>query len=153
MSRMLRMLVLVGLGAASSLHAQEQSSPEEKVHFSDDYNKCMDAADGATRPVVECDEAERARWEKRLTLAYETLVKKSADDDKVDPLSVESGFKAGTSRVGLLRAAERAWIVFRDADCQSQAATNGSIRSIIYAGCELNYVAERALLLEKLPAD
>ena len=49
-----------------------------------------------------------------------------------------------------LRAAERAWIAYRDAECAFETASNrgGSIEPMIYSGCMMTMTKQRIAVLK-----
>jgi uncharacterized protein YecT (DUF1311 family) len=56
------------------------------------------------------------------------------------------------TREGTLREAQRAWIVFRDAECRAQYALygTGSLRQVVGANCVMSETAERAIELRQM---
>ena len=82
---------------------------------------------GSTPEMVDCLMAQHAHWDKQLTIAYQQAMKDAnpAEKDK-------------------LREAERAWIKYRDANCNYYAAGEGSIARIDAAACMLNMTQKRA---------
>jgi len=93
---------------------------------------CRNAMDQST--MNRCaDQAYRAA-DAKLNAAYGKLMAAQSDD----------GFKAK------LKAAQRAWISFRDAECTFETADNegGSIHPMVYAGCLTRLTKERTKALE-----
>ncbi len=72
---------------ASAVHAGDQSDP-------------VQSCDGNTFQMVECLEAQTAQCDKRMTIAYQQALK-----------------DAGPQQREQLRAAQRLWIQYRDANC------------------------------------
>ena len=93
------------IGAAAFAYAGEQGEPGK-------------VCDGSTPEMVDCLNAQRAHWDKQLTIAYQEALK-----------------NAGPQQRELLRQAERAWIKYRDANCDYYAAGEGSIARIEAAEC------------------
>ena len=91
-------------GAAVSAWAGEQGEPG--------------ACTGSTYEMVDCLNAQRAHWDKELTIAYQRQMK-----------------SLGGPQRTLLRDAERAWIKYRDANCAYYAAGEGTIARINAAAC------------------
>lgn len=72
---------------ASVALAGDQGDPEQ-------------SCDGNTFQMVECLKARTAQWDKRMTVAYQQALK-----------------DAGQQQREQLRAAQRLWIQYRDANC------------------------------------
>jgi len=102
------------MGAAAFAFAGEQGEPGK-------------ACDGGTYEMVDCLNAQRAHWDKELTIAYQQAMKDAV------PAQREK-----------LRDAERAWIKYRDANCDYYAAGEGSIARIETAECLRNMTEKRA---------
>jgi len=105
---MLRVVVITAaalVGAAAFAFADEQSDLDKD---------CV----GGTYEMVDCINAKTAIWDKRLNAAYSQALKDAEPQQR-----------------GLLREAQRAWIKFRDAQCDYIGAEQGSIARIDYAEC------------------
>ncbi|WP_323007590.1 lysozyme inhibitor LprI family protein [Pseudorhodobacter sp.] len=97
---------------------------------------CMEQPYGyTTQAISQCTDAETVVWDGFLNREYKARMAQITPDQKT-----------------ALRAAQRAWIAFRDADCQLQYQMfiDGSMRSNIYTGCMLDKTAQRALVLRDL---
>jgi uncharacterized protein YecT (DUF1311 family) len=97
---------------------------------------CMATAEGrSTLGTTQCAYAEGAWWDMLLNARYQSL------REDLSPSLFET-----------LRDAQRAWIAFRDADCQVRYDfwEGGSIRNPIIANCLLNKTANRAIELGDL---
>lgn len=95
---------------------------------------CMDEPGGSsTVGMSECTMRENAWWDQHLNFLYQDLK---------DNLTSEQFTK--------LRDAQRAWIKFRDADCDFNYEywKEGTIRSTFYTSCVLDKTASRAIELE-----
>lgn len=68
--------------------------------FAGDQGDPAQACDGNTFEMVECLKAKTAQWDKRMTVAYRQALK-----------------DAGPQQHDQLRAAQRLWIQYRDANC------------------------------------
>ena len=83
-----------------------------------DPQKC----DGSTADMVECLRAQTAEWDKRMTVAYEKAMK-----------------EASPQQHDQLRAAQRLWIQYRDANSGSRKAVAsrnvGAHRHVRVIGC------------------
>jgi uncharacterized protein YecT (DUF1311 family) len=82
---------------------------------------------GSTPEMVDCLMAQHAHWDKELTVAYQRAMKDAVPAQKER-----------------LRDAERAWIKYRDANCDYYAAGEGTIARIDAAACMLNMTQKRA---------
>jgi uncharacterized protein YecT (DUF1311 family) len=82
---------------------------------------------GSTPEMVDCLMAQHAHWDKELTIAYQEALK-----------------NAGPQQRELLRQAERAWIKYRDANCDYYAAGEGTIARIDAAVCLRDMTERRA---------
>lgn len=105
---------------------------------------CLEAPDGQTTlGIVACMQAETAAWDVLLNETYRDLMERSRDADAYEAPE-EIGLP---SRVRSLRDAQRAWIVFRDADCLHAYAYwgSGSMRNIMGADCMLERTSERVI--------
>src|SRR3569833_2858951 len=106
-------------GAAVSASAGDQGDPEQ-------------ACDGSTYEMVECLKAKTAQWDKRLNAAYA----KALDD--AHPAKQRNQ----------LRAAQRLWVQYRDANCLYYGLGDGTIARIDAGDCMLRTTRARAEELE-----
>ena len=89
--------------------------------------------DGVSTPeIVNCAMAETAKWDKRMNAAYQKALK---DDE--------------AKRQEQLRAAQRLWVQFRDANCLYFDMGEGTIARIDAAECMRNMTEARARELEE----
>ena len=94
------LLFLVSLGVQSSIHAQEAKDPIEQT-----YDACLAGpAANNTAGQVGCATKAAAAWDQELNRVYQKLMK------TLDP-----------SSQALLRASQRQWLAFRDAEKKFQA--------------------------------
>jgi uncharacterized protein YecT (DUF1311 family) len=100
--------------SASAAHAGDQSDPGE-------------SCDGSTPEMVACLNGQTAQWDKRMTVAYQRAMKES-----------EAGQREQ------LRAAQRLWIQYRDANCLYYSMGQGSIARIDAAECMRSMTEARA---------
>jgi uncharacterized protein YecT (DUF1311 family) len=89
--------------------------------------------DGSTQATVECLNTKTAEWDKRMTIAYQVLMK-----------------KAEASQRDQLRTAQRFWIQYRDANCMYYALGEGSMSRIDAAECLRSMTATRAREFETM---
>lgn len=81
--------------------------------------------------MVECLNAKTAEWDKRLNAAYAKALKE-AEPKQREPL----------------RAAQRLWVQYRDANCLYYSLGEGSIAKVAAADCMLRMTKARAKELE-----
>lgn len=53
--------------------------------YSPDYDKCMDKSGGVTAEMLDCASAELSLQDKKLNAAYQTLMRKSTDEEDRAP--------------------------------------------------------------------
>jgi uncharacterized protein YecT (DUF1311 family) len=85
------------------------------------------SCDGGTYEMVQCLNEQTAGWDKRLNAAYQEALK-SADN----PRQGEQ-----------LRAAQRLWIQYRDANCLYYGLGDGTIARINAGSCMLKMTQDR----------
>lgn len=92
-----------------------------------------------------CNRDEADAWDVLLNEEYKKTMAVFAELDADDAVY----FPNLDKRVDTLRAAQRAWIAYRDAECLNEYALwgSGSMRHIIYTGCILEETAERTIEL------
>jgi len=96
--------------------------------FTKEYDACIEKSGGITSEMLNCNESEFARQDKALNANYKLALK---------VVSAERGKK--------ILAAQRAWIKFRDANCDSYYDIDGGTASTLNASsCRLNTTAMRA---------
>jgi uncharacterized protein YecT (DUF1311 family) len=105
-------------------------SPAAAEMFGPDYKPCGDQPN--TLAIVDCVQAKTKVWDQRLNAAYKALQQR-IDADQRDPL----------------KAAQRLWIQYRDANCRFYGSQEGTIREIQAAECQRAMTQDRALELEK----
>jgi uncharacterized protein YecT (DUF1311 family) len=105
-------------------------SPAAAEMFGPDYKPCGDQPN--TPATVDCVQAKTKVWDQRLNAAYKALQQR-IDADQRDPL----------------KAAQRLWVQYRDANCRFYGSQQGSIREIQAAECQRAMTQDRALELEK----
>jgi uncharacterized protein YecT (DUF1311 family) len=83
--------------------------------------------------MVECLKAQTARWDKRMTTAYQQALKDAVPQQRDQ-----------------LRAAQRLWIQYRDANCLYYGLGEGTIARIDAGECMRNMTQARAKELEDI---
>jgi uncharacterized protein YecT (DUF1311 family) len=92
------------------------------------------SCDGSTAEMVECLKAQTAQWDVRMTAAYQAALKNAAGPQQHDQL----------------RAAQRLWVQYRDANCLYYGLGEGTIARIDAGECMRNMTEARARELEGL---
>ncbi|SIO33883.1 Uncharacterized conserved protein YecT, DUF1311 family [Bradyrhizobium erythrophlei] len=116
-----RLIVIASIVAlASAAHAGDQGDPEKS---------CV----GNTFEMVECLKTRTAQWDKRMTVAYQQALKDAVPQQRDQ-----------------LRAAQRLWIQYRDANCLYYGMGEGTIARIDAGECMRNMTQARARELEDI---
>lgn len=104
-----------------------------EARYTPAFQACLDSPDGAsTMGMVQCVGVELKVQDAALNAAWRALIADMTPDQK-----------AG------LQKAQRAWIAFRDADCQSRYSPDwGSMSTITANMCVLQRTVERTIELE-----
>jgi uncharacterized protein YecT (DUF1311 family) len=105
---------------ASVAHAGDQGDPAQ-------------SCDGNTFEMVECLKAKTAQWDKRMTIAFQQALKDAVPQQREQ-----------------LRAAQRLWIPYRDANCLYYGMGEGTIARIDAGECMRNMTDARARELENV---
>jgi uncharacterized protein YecT (DUF1311 family) len=100
--------------------------------FAGDAGDPDQSCDGSTAEMVDCLSAKTARWDKRMTIAYREAMKNAASPQQHDQL----------------RAAQRLWIQYRDANCLYYGMGEGTIARVDAAECVRSMTEARARELE-----
>ncbi|MEL6679004.1 MAG: lysozyme inhibitor LprI family protein, partial [Pseudomonadota bacterium] len=106
-----------------------------------------DPENQTTVGMVACISTEVTAWDVLLNETYrQTLATLEEADATGDFISEE------TRRVPSLRAAQRAWIAYRDAECDLRYSLygQGSLRTIVAANCLLGFTADRTIALRDM---
>ena len=114
---------------------------------------CMDEQDGghSTLGMTSCLAAEAQVWDKHLNAEYKAARVFAQAMDKDEAVY----FPEFARRAETLLAAQRAWILFRDAECDLERAEwgSGSMRHIAYTDCKMRMTADRTLRLRAMRED
>ena len=96
--------------------------------------------------MAECTSRETEEWDRLLNEEYGLL---RAKLDAEDAAETTEGF---LDRSDALRDAQRAWIAYRDAECSLQWSRfqGGTMRTLIGAGCVLDFTARRTIELHRM---
>ena len=102
--------------------------------FAGDAGDPDQSCDGSTAEMVDCISAKTARWDKRMTIAYQQALRNAVSAQQHDQL----------------RAAQRLWIQYRDANCLYYDMGEGTIAKVDAAECVRSMTEARARELEGL---
>ena len=116
--RLKHVVAAVMLCHLAAAHAGDQGDPAQ-------------SCDGSTPEMVECLRAQTAQWDKRLGIAYQQALQ-----------------DAEPRRREQLRAAERLWIQYRDANCLYYDMGEGTIARLDAGECLRSMTEARARELE-----
>jgi uncharacterized protein YecT (DUF1311 family) len=107
---------------------------EDDVGLSKKFSRCMDSAGGTTAGMVDCISTEAKQQDVRLNKAYKDLMATLSPERKKQ-----------------LQEAQRAWIKFRDANCDFYYDPDGgSLARVSANDCVMSSTARRAKELESL---
>jgi uncharacterized protein YecT (DUF1311 family) len=91
-----------------------------------------ESCNGSTYEMVECLRAKTVQWDKRLNRAYQQALKDAGTPAQADQL----------------RAAQRLWVEYRDANCRYYDLSEGTIARIEASECMRSMTEARAKELE-----
>jgi len=107
--------------------------------------QCQDETEGGYSTLGQsmCQMAEARAWDVILNEEYRAAMETSKGFDADN----QASFPEFTHRAETLRAAQRAWIPYRDALCAAEYAKwgEGSMRNIAASACQVDVVANRAI--------
>lgn len=111
---------------------------------------CMETEEGghSTLGMTSCLSGEAQIWDRFLNEEYQATRSFAAAMDEDE----REYFPEFARRVEALQVAQRAWIAFRDAECDLSYAEwgSGSMRNIAWADCNLQMTAERTIELRAM---
>ena len=119
---MKRLIVAAAMAAllVPPAHAGDAGDPDE-------------SCDGSTAEMVDCLAVKTQRWDKRMTIAYQQAMK-----------------DAPAPQRDQLRAAQRLWIQYRDANCLFYGMGEGTIARVDTGECLRRTTEARARELEAI---
>lgn len=127
-------LAVVAAVCAAALPGQAADRAEIEARYSPTFQPCMDA-DPSTAGMVQCMAAENELQDKKLNARYRAVMAE---------LNAEQQAK--------LKAAQRAWIAYRDAWCEAQYDNEwGSLSTIVANNCVMDMTIGRTIDLENYP--
>jgi uncharacterized protein YecT (DUF1311 family) len=106
------------IGAAAFAYAQDPPETDN-------------ACDGGTLQLIECIEAKTKPWDKRMNAAYQDALKDAQPGQREQ-----------------LRAAQRLWVQYRDANCAYYQLGQGSIARVQAEDCMFRMTKARAKELD-----
>ena len=100
-----------------------------------------------TLGMNQCLAREADAWDVVLNRQLPRLMTRAREVDAANQTDDNSGGLALDSAAETLRSAQRAWIVFRDAECRHNYAIwgQGSFRAIAHSACRLDLTARRVV--------
>lgn len=109
-----------------------QTATADDNGLSKQFSACMDKSGGVTADVLDCIGAETKRQDSRLNKVYKEVMA-----------------QLSPARNKELQAAQRAWIKFRDANCNFYADPEGGTMATVSSNdCFMSATASRAKELE-----
>jgi len=122
--------------AATPAFAQDEETDPVMARYTPAYDKCLESPEGqSTAGMIGCVGQELEVQDKALNAAYAASMAQLNDRQKAK-----------------LRAAQKAWIAFRDADCASREDQDwGTLSRIDANTCMLRRTVERTIELEAYP--
>jgi uncharacterized protein YecT (DUF1311 family) len=134
--RLTAALALALLAVTPALADPAAPTDPVQARYTPAFDKCLAAPDGqSTMGMIECTQKEDDLQDARLNAAYKKAM---------------TGLNA--RQKAKLLAAQRAWIVFRDAECASyQDEDWGTVSRVLAAGCVLHMTVQRTMDLERYP--
>lgn len=127
MAGLASLLVMAGTAYCHDSQSTGATTPSKVL------DACIAKAAGVDASIADCSEAEIARQDKLLNTAYKELIGRSDADSKA-----------------ALQKAERAWIAFRDAQCdyEYKQEGGGTLARVLFSSCRLNFTIERVKALQ-----
>ena len=130
MSNPLRTLFPAVLMALAIAHTSPASAEDGSAAF----NRCMDAAEGVTVDMLNCIDAEIVLQDARLNSEYRQTLASVSNRQQTR-----------------LRAAQRLWVQYRDANCAFRADPDGgTLATVMSVDCRRAMTTERADELVRL---
>ncbi|SHJ99238.1 Uncharacterized conserved protein YecT, DUF1311 family [Bradyrhizobium lablabi] len=104
-----------------------------RAAYAGDQGDPAQSCDGSTYDMVECLKGKTAQWDKQMNVAYQQALKDAMPQQREQ-----------------LRAAQRLWIQYRDANCLYYGLGEGTIARIDAGECMRSMTEARARELEGL---
>ena len=109
-----------------------QTATADDIELSQQFSACMEKSGGVTVDMLDCIGAETKRQDTRLNKVYKEVMA-----------------QLSPARNKELQAAQRAWIKFRDANCNFYADPEGGTMATVSSNdCFMSATASRAKELE-----
>jgi uncharacterized protein YecT (DUF1311 family) len=126
---------LAGLLVSALAAGPAAAAPPADPWESPAYQACMKTA-ATTAAMGACNSAELGRRDAELNSAYSQLI----------------GALKIPERTAPMRKAQRAWISYRDAQCEAEGAEalGGTLASLIIGSCRIGLTYERTLKLQAM---
>jgi uncharacterized protein YecT (DUF1311 family) len=122
-------LGFLAIGGAFIASAAPAAQRAHEAWESPAYGACMDKSQGVTVDMHDCAATEFTRRDGELNIAYQALMKVLDRPEEK----------------GAWRKAQRAWVAFRDAQCEADASPDagGSIEPLIIDSCATRMTYKR----------
>jgi uncharacterized protein YecT (DUF1311 family) len=135
------LLVSVLLGSVPARSA----TPDELKPIADAYDACLAAAT-STVETKDCNAQAFDAMDAALNTTYKAVVTMLSD-----PKADEYARKDNAETLSRLKEAQRAWIPYRDAQCELEAAESlgGTGEGDIYVACQYQLTLERVNVIRK----
>lgn len=122
----------ISLPAILLLFFMHQTASAEDAGITKNFSVCMDKSGGVTAEILDCIGAETKRQDTRLNKAYKEVMS-----------------QLPSARKKQLQDAQRAWIKYRDANCDFYADPDGGTMATVSSNdCLMSATASRAKELE-----
>lgn len=120
-----------------TLSCFSQISFAQDIGLTKQFSQCMERSNGVTINMLECIDAETKRQDQRINKAYQNVMAQLTPERKKQ-----------------LQQAQRAWINFRDANCQFYADPDGgSLARVSANDCFMSATASRSKELEMMSGE
>lgn len=102
---------------------------QNEVQYTKAYNECVGSSNGITITLRKCANEELQRQDTRLNRLYKKLMNASEHSDREK-----------------LKAAQSAWIQFRDRQCEYEAGSEqqGTMLPLMITSCHMDFTIRRA---------
>jgi uncharacterized protein YecT (DUF1311 family) len=130
LSRLISTTAICVAFASSNASGADRSN---EVQYTKAYEECVESANGVTITLRKCANDELQRQDMRLNRLYKKLL------GATEPSGREK-----------LKAAQLAWIQFRDRQCEYEASSEqqGSMWPLLITGCHMDFTIRRANEIE-----
>lgn len=118
------MILLIFLASVAQMPSTPPIYPPDK--------DCQDSGYGSPIAMAECFTAQSDVWDRRLNKEYQAVLARA----EIEPKQ--------------LRASQRLWLQYRDANCGAYSTVKGSISKILAGRCWRDMTRDRTLELHEM---